>query len=117
MTGEHLIGQLMRQLPPSAGRHIIGKMLEIVLYSKPQCSICDEARELLLGLAGRYRFSLREVDITRDETDFASFRYRIPVFQIGAHEIAAPITAGELEDALATAIAPGARSAEGQEQE
>lgn len=58
----------------------------IVLYGKPGCHLCDEARELLEDLAAtpdRFMlFDLDEIDIRRDETIFAAYRYRIPVITV-----------------------------------
>jgi glutaredoxin len=59
---------------------------QIILYGKPECPLCDEAREVLEGFAADpdhfLAFDLDEVDIRRDPANFAAYRYRIPVVTI-----------------------------------
>ena len=38
----------------------------VEIYSKPQCPLCDEAKEVLARVRRRISFELKEVDITRD---------------------------------------------------
>lgn len=76
-------------------------MNEVILYTKPDCSLCDEAKMRLAQLAGRYPHQLVEMDITQDDELFAQYRYRIPVVVVNGRELAAPIGPGELEQALA----------------
>ena len=58
----------------------------VILYGKPECPLCDEARTLLEECAAapdRYApIDLDEVDIRRDPDLFARYRYRIPVITI-----------------------------------
>ncbi len=75
-------------------------MIPIVLYTKANCTLCDQAKVLLAGFHGRYPYELREVDITADDALFALYRYRIPVLDIAGREVAAPIEASALEEAL-----------------
>lgn len=73
----------------------------IILYGKPGCHLCDDARELLAAAARHHRLSVREIDITQDPDLFRSYDIRIPVITIdGEIEIEAPITAQLLRDAL-----------------
>ena len=51
----------------------------IEIYSKPQCPLCDEAKEVLARVRRRVPFELREVDITTDDALFQAHRYDIPV--------------------------------------
>jgi glutaredoxin len=51
----------------------------VVLYGRPDCHLCDEAREMLLALDG---VELREVDIESDERLFSTYLERIPVVEI-----------------------------------
>jgi glutaredoxin len=51
----------------------------VEIYSKPQCPLCDEAKEVLARVRRRVPFELREVDITRDDSLFQQYRYDIPV--------------------------------------
>ncbi len=59
---------------------------QIILYGKPECPLCDEARAVLEDCAADpdhyLPFDLDEVDIRRDPANFAAYRYRIPVITI-----------------------------------
>jgi glutaredoxin len=51
----------------------------VEIYSKPQCPLCDEAKEVLDRVRRRVPFELREVDITSDPALFQEYQYDIPV--------------------------------------
>jgi glutaredoxin len=51
----------------------------VEIYSKPECPLCDEAKEVLTRVQNRVSFELREVDIEQDASLFEQFRYDIPV--------------------------------------
>ena len=55
-------------------------MAEVVLYGRPDCHLCDEARAAILRFDG---VELREVDIESDDALFAAMLERIPVVEIG----------------------------------
>ena len=75
-------------------------MLEITLYTKEGCHLCEEVVAILDGLQDRYAHRLTAVDITEDDVLYEQYRYAIPVVQIGEAELRAPITEEELEEAL-----------------
>jgi glutaredoxin len=75
-------------------------MPEVVLYTKADCSLCTDAKQMLARLSGRYPHQLVEIDITQDDTLFDRYRYRIPVLVIAGRELAAPIDPQKLEEAL-----------------
>ena len=53
------------------------------LYARPDCHLCDEAREELLSIrAAGAEFRLEEVDIERDEELLRRFLERIPVVEV-----------------------------------
>lgn len=56
--------------------------VDVVLYGKAYCPLCDEAERRLLRLAKRLPMRLRKVDITQDDRLFASYREQIPVVEI-----------------------------------
>ena len=71
---------------------------DVVLYGRPGCHLCDEARETLLGFDG---IALREVDIDSDERLLAAMLERIPVVEVDG------VVVSELEfdrDAFAAAL-------------
>ena len=53
------------------------------LYARPDCHLCDEAREELLAMrANGAAFRLEEVDIESDETLLRRMLERIPVVEL-----------------------------------
>ena len=78
-------------------------MVTVTLFTKDGCGLCDEVKVSLTNLHASYPHQLNEVDITQDKTLFSQYHYTIPVVQIGSLELAAPITAVQLQHALQTA--------------
>lgn len=78
--------------------------MDVVLYTKPGCGLCDEARSLLEELAATTAFDLREIDIRVDPAIFDRYRYRIPIIMIDGREVlegriaAADLTAALVHD-------------------
>ena len=55
----------------------------LVLYGRPDCHLCDQARDGLRGmLADGLNFELEEVDIDSDEELLRRFLERIPVIEL-----------------------------------
>ena len=75
-------------------------MIEVTLYTKDNCSLCDIVKQQLSELASQYPHTLQEVDITQDQQLFAQYRYTIPVVTIGESQLQAPIDRGMLVAAL-----------------
>jgi len=59
----------------------------LTLYSKPDCHLCVEAREVLMVLGPELGFELHEVDISTDEALHRAYFERIPVVALGDHEL------------------------------
>ena len=58
-------------------------MTEIVVYSRPDCHLCEEAIERILALHEEgYRFNLHEIDIESDELLLRRHLERIPVVEL-----------------------------------
>ena len=76
-------------------------MVEVTLFTKGGCHLCDEVEAELRTLHATYPHRLRKVDITAEPALFERYRYLIPVVHIGDVELAAPIGRGELVEALA----------------
>ena len=53
--------------------------IKLVLYTKSNCSLCDEAKELIEDNYPN-KFLIEEVDITKDRALFRKFKLDIPVF-------------------------------------
>jgi glutaredoxin len=57
-------------------------MIEVVVYSKPGCCLCDEVKEKLKRLQASHVFNLREVNILEDPEAHLRFKEEIPVVLI-----------------------------------
>ena len=57
-------------------------MVNLTIYSKNDCHLCDVAKEILLKVQKESPFSLTEIDIEKDSTAFERYRYLIPVVEI-----------------------------------
>jgi glutaredoxin len=60
---------------------------EVVLYGKPDCHLCDEARAVLERLRRELGFALVERDITRDDALHRAYLERIPVVALDGEEL------------------------------
>ena len=61
----------------------MGSRPSVVLYGRPDCHLCDEARAGLERLrANGVGFDLREVDIERDDDLHTRLLERIPVVEL-----------------------------------
>jgi glutaredoxin len=54
-------------------------MIDVVIYSKPGCCLCDEVKEELKRLQASHAFNLREVNILEDPEAHQRFKEEIPV--------------------------------------
>jgi glutaredoxin len=59
---------------------------QVVLFSRPGCCLCDDAREVLLQARARYGFDFQERDIDQDDTLLRAYLERIPVVTIDGVE-------------------------------
>lgn len=63
-------------------------MTVVLLYSRPGCHLCDEARGALRQIRDEGRdFELREVDIESDDRLLRAYLERIPVVEIEGDEV------------------------------
>ncbi|HEU4355891.1 MAG TPA: glutaredoxin family protein [Actinomycetota bacterium] len=61
-------------------------MISVVLYSRPGCGLCDEAREVILAERARTPFAFDEVDIAGDDELELEYGIRIPVVLVDGSE-------------------------------
>lgn len=61
-------------------------MRRVVLYSRPDCGLCAEARQVILAEATRTSFAFEEIDVTGDEALELEFGIRIPVVLVDGEE-------------------------------
>ena len=78
-------------------------MREVLLYSRPGCGLCDEARETILSVRERVPFAFREVDVSGSDPLELAYGIRIPVVLVDGEELA-EIRVGERE--LEEAVRP-----------
>ena len=76
-------------------------MLQLTLYTKENCSLCDKLKLELEAYQDQYPYQLHEVDITKDEALFEKYRFIIPVLKSNNDEISAPIDINKLVQFLA----------------
>jgi glutaredoxin len=62
-------------------------MREIVLYGRPGCHLCDDARGVLERVRAELPFALVERDIERDDALFKAYLERIPVVALDGEEL------------------------------
>jgi glutaredoxin len=58
----------------------------VVLYARPGCHLCDEAREVILAVRERRPFSFAEIDIESDDELLREDGIRIPVVTVDGEE-------------------------------
>ena len=61
-------------------------MVNVVLYTKPGCCLCDEVKSQLGRLRARHDFDLREVNILEDSVAYARFQEEVPVVFINGRK-------------------------------
>jgi glutaredoxin len=59
----------------------------VVVYSRPDCHLCEEALAALRTLRERLAFELQEVDISKDESLHRTYFDRIPVIAVDGEEL------------------------------
>jgi glutaredoxin len=77
---------------------------EVVLYSKPGCCLCDQAKQALVDA----HIGFREVDITSDAGLMEEFGIFIPVVEVdGMTAFQAGMSAADLPELVAEAQGGG----------
>ena len=72
-------------------------MSRVVLYGKPGCHLCDEARDTVTAVRALHPFDLEEVDVSVDPELHAAYGERIPVLALDGEELFEfHVDAGEL---------------------
>ncbi len=59
----------------------------VVLYGKPDCHLCDDARALLERVRAELPFTLVERDIAADDALHRAYLERIPVIALDGEEL------------------------------
>ena len=58
----------------------------VIIYSRPGCHLCDEAKAVIMGAGCSDQFTLEEVNIESDEELLRKYKYDIPVIAIDGVE-------------------------------
>ena len=58
----------------------------VIIYSRPGCHLCDEAKAAILSAGCTNRFTLEEVNIESDDELLRKYKYDIPVIAIDGTE-------------------------------
>ena len=62
-------------------------MTRVVLYGKPGCHLCEEARAAVERVRAERPFELEEVDVTLDPVLHRRYGERIPVLELDGEEV------------------------------
>jgi glutaredoxin len=88
-----MIPGLRRAISWILGRDRRQDPIQIVIWGKSDCSLCDRAHTILEKLSRDYAIVVSTRDITADPVAFERYRYRIPVVEIaGKHRFEGKIT-------------------------
>ncbi len=61
-------------------------MRRVTLYGKPECCLCDDAREAVGAVRAELPFELEEIDISLDPVLHRRYGERIPVLSVDGKE-------------------------------
>ncbi|MCM3735479.1 glutaredoxin family protein [Bacillus cytotoxicus] len=61
--------------------------MEVILYTKEKCGLCQKAKKLLQELQDEYVFDLKEIHIYEDEKLLEKYYLMIPVVEIEGAEV------------------------------
>jgi uncharacterized membrane protein len=78
-------------------------MIQVILYSRRDCHLCDQAEAYLAALQDEFPHQLAVVDIDNSPALQRQYGLDIPVVEIGPLTLKAPISLAELTKALASA--------------
>lgn len=78
-------------------------MLNVTLFTKKDCHLCEEVKGYLNDLQKQYPHRLAEVDITSDPAIQAKYGMLIPVIEVGPYTLQAPISRERLQITLGAA--------------
>lgn len=80
--------------------------LQVTLYMKPACHLCEDALSALERLRARHPHVVQPIDISSDAGLLERYGERIPVLVVNGTEYAAPLLPAMLERALGAAKGP-----------
>ncbi len=78
-------------------------MITVTLYTRADCRLCEEVKNLLAELAEKHPHRLVEIDIESDPALASAYGEQVPVLEIGPYKLRAPIERQRLKITLAAA--------------
>jgi thiol-disulfide isomerase/thioredoxin len=84
--------------------------VQVILYSKPNCSLCDALLDDLAWLQRELAFTVVSHDISDDPTLADKFQYLVPVLKIGGTFYNPPHDLLQTRQRIITAARDGAKS-------
>ena len=58
------------------------KQILVEIFSKENCHLCEQLKNIIKKVNQDTDFDLKEIDITKDEQLFEKYKYEIPVVHI-----------------------------------
>ncbi|MFC3886601.1 glutaredoxin family protein [Bacillus songklensis] len=62
--------------------------MNVVMYTKTSCPLCEKAKQVLLELQQEHPFTLQEIDIYQDDSLLEKYQLMIPVVAIDGEDVA-----------------------------
>jgi uncharacterized membrane protein len=78
-------------------------MIEVILYTRMDCHLCEQAKSDLDVLKAEIPFSLKVVDVDQDEKLKNAYDQILPLVEIGPYRLKAPFSRDELRVTLGAA--------------
>ena len=73
----------------------------VIIYSRPGCHLCDEAKAAIMSAGCSDQFTLEEINIESDDELLRKYKYDIPVVAIdGAETFIHRLTPGEFRQKI-----------------
>jgi glutaredoxin len=60
---------------------------QVLIYTRPRCGLCDEARKIILAERERTPFAFVEVDVSGDDALELEYGIRVPVVLVDGEEL------------------------------
>ncbi len=79
-------------------------MINVTLYTRRDCHLCEQAAQDLQALQKEYSFRLTVVDIDADAALQKAYALEVPVVEIGPYTLRAPFTVPDLKMTLGAAL-------------
>ena len=70
----------------SSDKTLPGPVARIVIYSRPGCHLCEEAKKVMQASGCREEYTLEEINIESDAELLRRYRYDIPVITVNGEE-------------------------------